>query len=150
MPDDNPVDALDIEEQGQQQQQVNDNLSEQVDDNDDATENENLQPSSQSKNSIDDVQEASIHDVIDPRTWGNLNNKARDILIEKGPVRELNLEFPADVLNRHFSYAYYSRKLNNGEVVDRKWLVYSKHVNKVFVFLLQIVQIKLEQKFGST
>ena len=42
MPDDNPVDALDIEEQGQQQQQVNDNLSEQVDDIDDATENENL------------------------------------------------------------------------------------------------------------
>jgi len=43
-PDDNPVDALDIEEQGQQQ--VNDNLSEQVDANDDTTENENLQPSS--------------------------------------------------------------------------------------------------------
>ena len=37
MPDDNPVDALNIEEQGQQQQQVNDNLSEQVDDIDDAT-----------------------------------------------------------------------------------------------------------------
>ena len=44
MPDDNLVDALDIEEQGQQQ--VNDNLSEQVDANDDTTENENLQPSS--------------------------------------------------------------------------------------------------------
>ena len=66
MPDDNPVDALDIEEQGQQQ--VNDNLSEQVDDIDDATENKNLQPSFQPKNSIDDVQEASIHDVFDPRT----------------------------------------------------------------------------------
>ena len=66
MPDDNPVHALDIEEQGQQQ--VNDNLSEQVDDIDDATENKNLQPSSQSKNSINDVQEASIHDVFDPRT----------------------------------------------------------------------------------
>ena len=31
-----------VEEQGQQHQQVNDNLSEQVDDIDDATENENL------------------------------------------------------------------------------------------------------------
>ena len=37
VPDDNPVDALDIEEQWQQHQQVNDNLSEQVDDIDDAT-----------------------------------------------------------------------------------------------------------------
>jgi hypothetical protein len=43
VPDDNPIDALDIEEEGQQQ--VNDNLSEQVDANDDATENENLQHS---------------------------------------------------------------------------------------------------------
>ena len=103
MHDDNSVDALDIEEQGQQQQQVNDNLSEQVDDIDDATENENLQPSSQPENSIDDVQEASIHDVFDPRTWENFDNKGRDILIEKGPVRELNLEFPADALNRHVS-----------------------------------------------
>jgi hypothetical protein len=40
MPDDNPVDAPHIEEQGQQQ--VIDNLSEQVDANDDVTENENL------------------------------------------------------------------------------------------------------------
>jgi len=103
MPDDNPVDALDIEEQGQQHQQVNDNLSEQVDDIDDATENKNLQPSSQPENPIDDVQEASFHDVFDPRTWENLDNKGRDILIEKGPVRELNLEFPADALNRHVS-----------------------------------------------
>ena len=90
-----------IEEQGQQQ--VNDNLSEHVDANDDATENENLQPSSQPKNSIDDVEEASIHDVFDPRTWRNLDNKGRDILIKKGPVRELNLEFPVDALNRHVS-----------------------------------------------
>ena len=35
MPDNNPIDALDIEEQGQQQ--VNDNLSEHIDDIDDAT-----------------------------------------------------------------------------------------------------------------
>jgi len=91
VPDDIPVDALDIEEQGQQHQQVNDNLSERVDDIDDATENKNLRPSSQPENSIDDVQEASIYDVFDPKTWGNLDNKGRDILIEKGSVRELNL-----------------------------------------------------------
>ena len=53
MPDDNPVHALDIEEQGQQ---VNDNLSEEVDVNDDAIENKKLQPSPQPENSIDDVQ----------------------------------------------------------------------------------------------
>ena len=40
VPDNNPIDALDIEEQGQQQ--VNDNLSEEVDANDDDIENKNL------------------------------------------------------------------------------------------------------------
>jgi hypothetical protein len=49
------------------------------------------------------VQEASIHDVFDPGTWGNLDNKGRDILIEKEPVRELKLEFPIASYNRRFS-----------------------------------------------
>jgi hypothetical protein len=67
--------------------------------------------------------------------------------VGRSEVRELNLEFPLD---GRFSYAYYSRKLSKGEVVDRKWLVYSKRADKVFLFLLQIVQIKSEQKFAST
>ena len=64
-------------------------------------------------------------DIYDPRNWGNLDNKARDILVEKGHMREDNLfSMPYRHVGRHCSYAHYHRKLSNGEEHDGKWLTY--------------------------
>jgi hypothetical protein len=116
-------------------EQENENLDSTNDETEDATEHENLQHSSHTKSpDVNDEQEDLLPSIYDPRMWDSLDNIARDILVKKGHVREYNLVFPTDRNNRHFPYAYYSRKLNNSELVDQKWLVYSKHVGKVYYF----------------
>lgn len=43
-----------------------------------------------------------------------------------------------DEHNRHFSSNYYIRMLPNGETKDRKWLVYSKELDRVFVSVVSL------------
>jgi len=63
----------------------------------------------------------------DPASWPKrLSTAHRDLLIAKGPYKlDWNNEFPKDVTDRKFSNGYLQRKLSNGEVMQRKWLVYS-------------------------
>lgn len=143
------------EAQGEGQQEHDHDLNAQVEVTEVATmedvigedERENLQPSSDHENLSGDEQDGFGFSIYDPRVWDNLDNSKRDILIERGPVRELNLEFPKDAIGRNFSYYYYSKNLTNGESVDRKWLVYSKHVDKVYYFYCKLFKTIKSKSF---
>ncbi|XP_020415594.1 uncharacterized protein LOC109948089 [Prunus persica] len=63
-------------------------------------------------------------DIYNPRNWDNIDPKFRDLLAEKGPVRDLLIgKGPKDHLHRCFSSTFYTRYLPNGEQYDRDWLI---------------------------
>ncbi|XP_024016126.1 zinc finger MYM-type protein 5-like [Eutrema salsugineum] len=86
----------------------------------------------QSENKKEHISE----DMFDPGNWRNVDTRLRELLVEKGPVARLpsDYQFPKDANGKHFSHACYIRVMANGEKVDRKWLVYSKAMDKVFCF----------------
>ncbi|XP_073362240.1 uncharacterized protein [Aegilops tauschii subsp. strangulata] len=79
--------------------------------------------------------------IFDPRTWDALDPTMIDILVQKGPKRDLSIEHgPTDKFGRRFSILAYTRVLSNGEKCDREWLVYSKVLDKVFYFCCKLLR----------
>ncbi|XP_073138470.1 uncharacterized protein [Henckelia pumila] len=76
--------------------------------------------------------------IFDPRVWESLDTKMKDLLVEKGPIKEVNFEYPRDELGRNFSSEYYNIVLPNKTSHEKKWLVYSKELDKVFCFCCKL------------
>ena len=64
------------------------------------SENENENNNNDNKPNIVDVNDLneehsiSFLDIYDPKTWDNLDNKTRDLLVEKCPIKETIVNFP--------------------------------------------------------
>ncbi|XP_012848043.1 PREDICTED: zinc finger MYM-type protein 5-like [Erythranthe guttata] len=78
--------------------------------------------------------------IDDPVNWIKLDQKMKDLIEERGPIRaaDINFEYPLDDQGRHFSSVHYTQQLTNGEKQERKWLVYSKLGDKIFCFCCKL------------
>ncbi|XP_035226794.1 zinc finger MYM-type protein 5-like [Stegodyphus dumicola] len=78
-------------------------------------------------------------DFDDPAKWPTLSDKVR--MSELGPIQRKGLMYPKSNNGGKFSDTYYNRKMENGELVPRTWLLYSISTNSVFLLLLQDICI---------
>ncbi|KAL6545318.1 hypothetical protein OROGR_009192 [Orobanche gracilis] len=118
---------------------------------DDVTLNENTEnvcahksENSESENVCADKSEpenVNTPNIFDPRVWDGLDTNMRDLLAKKGPIRETDTTFPKDKLGRHFASHHYVRKLRNGDCIDRRWLVYSKELDRAFCFCCKLFKM---------
>lgn len=89
--------------------------------------------------SDDEISPAESVKYKDCGTWPDVrSNKLIDHLIKLGPVHITMNEYPVNEEGRHFSNCFYKRKLPNGEVYTRRWLVYSSSKDVVFCFCCRL------------
>ncbi|XP_062006039.1 uncharacterized protein LOC133723237 [Rosa rugosa] len=121
------------------QNEVNEELGDIGENESDETENnENPCHDEIIANELECLKSSANLNIFDPRVWDSLDSKMRDLVVEKGPITEYDINFPKDELGRHFSSEFYVRKLLNGESFARKWLIYSKELDKVFCFCCKL------------
>ncbi|XP_065650771.1 zinc finger MYM-type protein 1-like [Hydra vulgaris] len=68
-------------------------------------------------------------------------NSFREILVQQGPIKLKEEDFPKDDRGRKFFVMYYKGHFPNGETYERKWSVYSKHSNSIFCLPCKIFSI---------
>nr|CAI5826314.1 unnamed protein product [Callosobruchus analis] len=75
-------------------------------------------------------------DTNDPVSWLPLTDHIRCFLVEKGPDQgkvSQNISSTEDA-GRKFHIHWFTKKMSNGEMVPRPWLIYSKKRDAIFCF----------------
>jgi hypothetical protein len=96
-------------------------------------------PSENRQDSIDsDTHENSEKNIYDPSQWTTIDTNLRDLLVENGPVKVTDIDFPRDAYARCFCSSLYLQHMSNGEKHERRWLVYSQNLDKVYCFCCKL------------
>jgi hypothetical protein len=118
-------------------QNIDDNLSEKLI-NDQKIHQKELEDND---NAID-VSNSIVTNIYDTGQWKNIDAKLSDLLVKNGLIRYNNIDFPKDENSRHFFSISYIQKLSNREQHNRKRLVYSKDLDRVFHFCCKLFNSK--------
>lgn len=87
----------------------------------------------------------------DPALWPQvIPDNLRLFLTERGPIQIKKPNYPSDSNMRSFSDTYYSKKLQNNEIIHRVWLVYSTSSDSVFCFHCKLFNINVTAFNGPT
>ncbi len=84
----------------------------------------------------------AISDLNDPAKWSVINDSLRTALVKHGPFQVKNFKGPKNDQNRRFSSTHFIRRLENGESIERQWLVYSTSNDTVFCFCCKLFSTK--------
>jgi hypothetical protein len=84
------------------------------------------------------LEEPSQKKIYDPSQWTTIDTNLRDLLVENGPIKVTDIDFPRDAYARRFCSSLYLQHMSNGEKHERRWLVYSQNLDKVFCFCCKL------------
>ncbi|KAF2900311.1 hypothetical protein ILUMI_05876, partial [Ignelater luminosus] len=88
---------------------------------------------------LNSFHEEQLNITEDPATWPEIINwQIRDYLVQKGPPKIILEGFPSQENKTHFSKVPCGRKLSNGEIIYRPWIIYSELINKIFCFYCRL------------
>ena len=136
----------------EEQETWNDNVNEQGDlvDELNKDKDDHVDVNELNEEEEDNVQHKDLLiNFYDPGCWDKIDQNMRDLLVEKGPKRVDGILFPKDSSGRRFELSQYKRVLLNGETNDRRWLVYSVHLDKIFCFCCKLFKTqKTMSKIG--
>jgi hypothetical protein len=77
----------------------------------------------------------------DPSDWPDNVSDAQKCDVVKRGLKKIEIDFPKNSERRRFSMSYYNRKMKNGEIFERSWLIYSLNSDKVFCFCCKLFGI---------